>query len=740
VTNNVSTTTNALKERLEALLDYFSRKVITPTYFLLLLLYQVRFSVLAVIVALAVVSFSGQFNHILINYNLEANFHKMVLFGLATWFWATQAWAWSRHSLNIRYQKSLQVDKASSASAQLSKYQKSLITWLPRLNGFLAFVFAVIAAYKAGAIAVAWMLIFLSALFVFYVWARKKSTKGFIKRFFYTDFLWWHWRKISFLVAGVSAIAVNLIPLNISYHVGSGVLFFWGIACIIPVGSYICLLGQKYKIPFMAIFLIIAPSTVAFFDQQHQVRLVEGMGTDSEIKHSKQRPTIEDAYNRWRGDSETEKPMVLVATAGGGIRAGYWTAAVLSKLDQESSNNNFQSQLFAISGVSGGTVGASFYLAAKDSLNQSDDLKEHCPNTASLKSDTYSQPWRERLLSSVNKDYLAPIVAAMLFTDLPQSLFGDWFPSSVSDRAEALERAWERGFCDHFKVNSMAKPFRALYGNTPLKNNSPDKPWLPLLFSNSTSEIGGKRLIATPVSFIESNIEGGAKTSWLKDSYDIFELNGDSMMALSTVAHNSARFTYVSPAGGVYDKKDLVTRAIDGGYFENFGAQTLRELIAKIRTLNENQKFIIIAISNNTHFTENVALFAPQIGRPCADEKIQSKEACKPDSLKPADTTGWDQLMAPGAGLLNAREAHAYFALSALYQETAFSGSNDQFFHFHLQGIHNLPEDFLKKYEKEIDTPQLGWYLSAGAVRNMNLQVDKLLDEKVKQVNEAIQP
>src|SRR5438105_14821751 len=47
---------------------------------------------------------------------------------------------------------------------------------------------------------------------------------------------------------------------------------------------------------------------------------------------------------------------------------------------------------------------------------------------------------------------------------------------------------------------------------------------------------------------------------------------------LSTAAHMSARFTYVSPAGRFPDG----TYIVDGGYFENSGATAALEIVTRI--------------------------------------------------------------------------------------------------------------------------------------------------------------
>ena len=60
-------------------------------------------------------------------------------------------------------------------------------------------------------------------------------------------------------------------------------------------------------------------------------------------------------------------PMLVIATAGGGIRAAFWTATVLEQLEADLQKKNdapLQNLIFAISGVSGGSVGAMNYVAA----------------------------------------------------------------------------------------------------------------------------------------------------------------------------------------------------------------------------------------------------------------------------------------------------------------------------------------------------------------------------------------
>src|SRR5262249_56752622 len=57
---------------------------------------------------------------------------------------------------------------------------------------------------------------------------------------------------------------------------------------------------------------------------------------------------------------------------------------------------------------------------------------------------------------------------------------------------------------------------------------------------------------------------------------------------LSTAAHLSARFTYVSPAARFVADN---THAVDGGYFENSGATTGVDILRKISLLQKDPDF-----------------------------------------------------------------------------------------------------------------------------------------------------
>ena len=140
---------------------------------------------------------------------------------------------------------------------------------------------------------------------------------------------------------------------------------------------------------------------------------------------------------------------------------------------------------------------------------------------------------------------------------------------AVAGRGLALERGFEQAAKRDDEESSLAEPFLAAWEDL-------DQRWTPLLFLNSTSQETGRRFITAPVKLHGREFV---------DAWDLHALLGRDM-PWSSAAHNSARFTYVSPPGLIRDWNDVrdwseVGKAqayvIDGGYFENFGATTLMQ-------------------------------------------------------------------------------------------------------------------------------------------------------------------
>jgi len=154
-----------------------------------------------------------------------------------------------------------------------------------------------------------------------------------------------------------------------------------------------------YGQPSATAFALTLAVVFGFWIDNHEIRLSPDAPPLS-------RSAPGDHYENWRQAHPdftpiaSREPMILVAAAGGGIRAAYWTATNLAAME---ALPGFGQGLFAISGVSGGSVGAATYTALKRALGPD-------------RPDLLAAKVREVL----KQDFLSPVVAGLLFPDLAQ--------------------------------------------------------------------------------------------------------------------------------------------------------------------------------------------------------------------------------------------------------------------------------------------------------------------------------
>jgi hypothetical protein len=305
--------------------------------------------------------------------------------------------------------------------------------------------------------------------------------------------------------------------------------------------------------------------------------------------------------------------------------------------------------LFAISGVSGGSVGALAYAAHLAGGPQ--------PTVA------------------LAQDFLAPAIAAMAFVDGPSTFIWE---HDGADRGVALERAWEAA-----SQGRLAQPFLDLFPSQAALAATPPPPWRPALLLNATHQATGRRLIVGHLQ---------AESHVFLDSFDAHDLLRADMPA-STAGHNSARFSYVSPAGKLVprweridasaqaetaDRPKPVGYVLDGGYFENFGALTAVQLAREVdRALGRDRvRPIVVQISSDPSLWERDR--ARQLaGPPCAPAPgstflpYKDGESIGPRYQERDGNSGWfatymNQLTAPFAGLTASRVAHGTVAAMEL--------------------------------------------------------------------------
>jgi predicted acylesterase/phospholipase RssA len=398
----------------------------------------------------------------------------------------------------------------------------------------------------------------------------------------------------------------------------------------LPILTYLSAIGRRLQAPLMiGAFAAIAIVTSIVGDN-HDVRLIaRGAG---------QGPMpLEQALSLWMDSNEctAEKAVdcprpIIVAASGGASRAGFFTTSVLGDLLDKSSEHGLSAtelrkRLFAISSVSGSSVGAVMTIAALAAGSQ--DTHVPCRRGRSLYwyGDDVKN-WRGCLESLTTGDFLTPTFLGLTFHDMIP--FGPW-----RDRAAIIEQAWERHFVEAMKDSAKYGGKLPCPANLtcPFYSLRPSKDlWLPLLILNGVSVTTGQRIVTTLLAPKYSGISCPSDASlqecplfaetWFFHDFlqnaatsnewraqlqrNVAAANladrAQSDLPLSTAAHNSARFPIVSPPGNIRNRAHyIIDRIVDGGYMENFGVLAAFELVQAIHAIRPELKPLVLVISND---------------------------------------------------------------------------------------------------------------------------------------------
>ena len=616
---------------------------------------------------------------------------KTAWFDACVFLWAFQSWYWARLLLDLTFG-----DRDAPLAHPRAARLKKMIVHAPRVVAAGSYLVAAAACAFAGTWLIGAVLALEGALFYVFLVLRKTLVNSFAAGAS-------GWRRslllrsdgdprslrslprLSIAILGVTlACEVGLTvwacvdAVGFGWTFGAAAVPFLGFSMLVPVGSLLVLwssegggkrLGETSTLPdtrrgypVITLLLLVAVAW-SFFPalDNHALRILPAADKGGA-------PKLEEALDRWRGQAPQRQDgtanLVVVATAGGGLRAAYWTATVLGAVQDQA--RDFRRQLFAISGVSGGSLGAAVFATLAGDAGMY-ERGGRCGGPEII-----TGPYECNGQAVLSRDFLAPPVAALLFPDLMQRFFPVGFP----DRAKALEQSWERAWSEaRFPDDTWRdRGFRALWA---------EAPYVPALLLNSTHVETGKRVIA-------SNLDIAGSAAVFRDAYDLYALlpPGAEIRA-STAAHTSARFTYVSPAGTLADGTHLV----DGGYFENFGAVTAREALkGAIDRLGKGIRPIAVLISNDPELDE---------------QDLPSREAKAPRAGK-SEAAG-AEVLSPLRALLHTRDARGLLAASELRAVAEQSGG--LYFQFRLC-----------KEKGEAD-PALGWVLSRESEDRMRRQL-----------------
>lgn len=381
----------------------------------------------------------------------------------------------------------------------------------------------------------------------------------------------------------------------------------FGLALAVSVLGALVLYGERRGLPMFSGVILAAVLVPVACSDNHDVRLCrDGPMCVNLAAKPDPRMSLREAFYEWWTENAAPEltkpvdtkggpdmivpPMIVVATAGGASRAAYWTTQVLGELAGREAD--FARRLFMISGVSGGSLGATVFRSL---------IEEDRRNNGGLDSRNLADA-AERGGKFVSHDFLGPAMATGLYVDIPLaplSFSRDLLPF---DRAVALEKAWEHAWRGQRLPPPSKEPFAWSDGFVRTFGAS-QRPW-PILALNGTSVEKGKRMITSNVEFWEGSFE--SSMSQPENRYDTLSMLR-SDVPISTAVTMSARFPLISPSGGLRDRDgNPVGRIVDGGLFENFGALTVDEVVRYVahrlpeaRNLTKPVVPIVILISSD---------------------------------------------------------------------------------------------------------------------------------------------
>lgn len=274
--------------------------------------------------------------------------------------------------------------------------------------------------------------------------------------------------------------------------------------------------------------------------------------------------------------------MYFVSSYGGGLRATAWTMLLLEELQK---HPRFPEKTIAMSGVSGGFLGLSFY-------------------TSILAEDTAAQVRKAKIDMIGKHNILSIDIAYLLGFDFVREMFPYIDSFCFDDRAGRSMQ--EYATLIHPKQDERKKlletSYRQYWGNAFL---NPKNKFIPALIGNST---GTHSRYGVAFS-INNNKQDSALPfdSIFPGAVDILELEGDHSITYLDATSTVERFPIFSPTAQIKGKGHF----LDGGYFENSGLLSLisfYEYLRKDASLNitDTTTKIIVFINSKDAYIRKV--------------------------------------------------------------------------------------------------------------------------------------
>lgn len=390
---------------------------------------------------------------------------------------------------------------------------------------------------------------------------------------------------------GYALWAANLTP---SIDGKPGLILLTGFTVYTLAGLIFNLIINRLKVPVFLLLILFALVVSLKRNDNHTIQTIHSP-KDTELLKKRNQSTDSAYAAYWVRkkiadhtiDTTKDQNIFIVAAEGGGSRNCFWTYAVLNELQK--TNPTFYDHTFAVTGVSGGSIGLGFYYNYKYYLS------------SYLKANEETPAYTSKIDSICSSDYLSRVTYGFMFPDLVQRFIP--FRIDSWDRSKFLANSFDDGFSCRLSDSNrhfLSNNFLSMWSDSATAYR------YPVLLFNSIFNEDGIKAVYSPYRLSDTYYTG---------VMDILsEMNRNVPMKEAMLS--SARFPVLMAPGLIWrdslykdDKTDSVRMGhlSDGGGFENTGIQTaqqtallLKDAIKEVVTGPAQKKLHIRIISIGT--------------------------------------------------------------------------------------------------------------------------------------------